>query len=260
MSTPTPMATGDDAVAAGMALVPGTRAANEIDTAINETRDYIANGHARWKPTLPALPIAKGGTAATTAAAARTALGLATMSQAQDANTVAQRDAAGNLVMTTGYAAGGTGPNVNHLATRGYVDDRIAGIVIPPATMNADGPTGTAYNRNATGSGFFAVWMNAQLQFMRNTSSRRFKQNIRDWTGSVLGLRPVIFDRRGKDANTDEVGFIAEEVGETLSEALVYFGGKVDGIQDRVILAAVVADVQRLAARIAVLEAAADGV
>lgn len=42
------MATGDDAVAAGMALVLGSRLANEIDTADNETRDYLANGPKHW--------------------------------------------------------------------------------------------------------------------------------------------------------------------------------------------------------------------
>lgn len=36
------MATGDDAVAAGMALVVGTSMANTLDTEDNLTRDYIA--------------------------------------------------------------------------------------------------------------------------------------------------------------------------------------------------------------------------
>lgn len=73
---PTQSATGDDATAAGMALVPGTGLASDLDLYDNQTRDYIANGHTRWKPGLAALPIAKGGTGATTVAAARNALGL----------------------------------------------------------------------------------------------------------------------------------------------------------------------------------------
>ncbi len=70
------MATGDDALAAGMQLVPGTRPANQLDTADNESRDYIANGHSFWRPTLPPLPVAKGGSGAADAATARTNLGI----------------------------------------------------------------------------------------------------------------------------------------------------------------------------------------
>lgn len=36
------MAVGDDAVAAGMALVAGTSMANTLDTEDNLTRDYVA--------------------------------------------------------------------------------------------------------------------------------------------------------------------------------------------------------------------------
>lgn len=36
------MATGDDAAAAGMDIVPGSTMANTIDTEITKSRDYIA--------------------------------------------------------------------------------------------------------------------------------------------------------------------------------------------------------------------------
>lgn len=280
--TPEQQATGDDAVAAGMALVPGTGNASDLDLYDNQTRDYIANGHTRWKPSLAPLPLTKGGTGATSAASARTALGLGTVATQ---NTVPIANG-GTGATTAGAArtsldapsnaeavlwardvapANGSSPNKvprysadnqlttstpslsGHAANKQYVDSK-AGSGL------ADGPTSAAYNRGTTGTSYFAVWMNAQLQFMRNTSSRRFKKNIRDWTGGVLGLRPVIFDRRGKDGATGEVGFIAEEVLEVLPEAVVYFDGQVDGINDRVIVAALVAEVQRLAARVAALE------
>ncbi len=70
------MAIGDDAIAAGMAIVAGTAQANTIDTEINRSRDYIA------QRTSAVTPITKGGTGATTAAAARTNLGCAAASHA----------------------------------------------------------------------------------------------------------------------------------------------------------------------------------
>lgn len=118
----------------------------------------------------------------------------------------------------------------------------------------ADGPSAAAYARNAVGTGWYSVWMNSARQFMRNTSSRRYKKNIRPWAGSVRALRTVIFDRRDTGGQVDEVGFIAEEVNETLPAATVYFDGKIDGIDDRVILAAAVNDIQQLLTRVEQLE------
>lgn len=49
---PTPRAPGDDAAAAGMAVVAGSVLANTIDTEINTTRDYIAQRAKRTSPTI----------------------------------------------------------------------------------------------------------------------------------------------------------------------------------------------------------------
>lgn len=231
------MATGDDAVAAGMTIMTGAELANTLDTEINLTRDYIAQRS-------PAVRLVSGGgTGATTASAARTNLGIPTWSASDDPNTLVSRNSEGKASI-----ADPTGDM--NIANKRYVDAQVAG----SSSSLANGPTSTAYNRGATGSGWFATWMNSSNQFMRSTSSRRYKKNIRNWGGSVLGLRAVIFDRRGKDTPNDEVGFIAEEVLETLPEAVAWFDGKVDGIQDRAIIAALVADVQRLAARVKELE------
>ena len=212
------MAIGDIAAAAGIPVVDGsTTPARTIDTEINRTRDILAE---------------------------RTE-GVADAIAKVDAATPSG-DLAGNggkLVRFTGDGKIGvaTPTSAAQAANKGYVDAAVAGA----GGGKADGPTSAAYNRGATGSGYFAVWMNSALQFMRNTSSRRYKKNIRDWTGDVLGLRTVIFDRRGRDAEKDEVGFIAEEVADVLPDALVYFDGRIDGINDRVILAAAVATIQR---------------
>ncbi len=70
------MAVGDDAVGAGYPLVPNTGEEGRVRYGareINRTRDFIA----QIKALIPATwPVAKGGTGATTAAGARTNLGL----------------------------------------------------------------------------------------------------------------------------------------------------------------------------------------
>lgn len=68
------MAVGDDAAAAGYSLVSGTAGlVKDADVEFNRTRDYIAQVKALI---LAVWPISQGGTGATTAAQARTNLGL----------------------------------------------------------------------------------------------------------------------------------------------------------------------------------------
>jgi hypothetical protein len=114
--------------------------------------------------------------------------------------------------------------------------------------IGANKISSAGYSRNATGSGsWYAVWMNAGREFMRNTSSIRFKENVRPWNAAdaVLKLEPVIFDRKGDDTPNDEVGFIAEEVLKHIPDAIQWFEGEVDGIYDRPLIAAIVSLCQR---------------
>jgi hypothetical protein len=70
------MAVGDDAAAAGYPLVTNTGATGLVKDGaqeINRTRDFVAQVKALI---LTVLPIAKGGTGASTAAAARINLGI----------------------------------------------------------------------------------------------------------------------------------------------------------------------------------------
>lgn len=144
------MANGDDAAAAGMAVLNGTEDRRNGWDQINLTRDYIAQRTSTVTPiakggtgqttvaaarnafglgnTAGALPLANGGTGSTTAAAARTALGAASQAAldtvANDVsaatsgaspNQLIRRNASGQIGVTEPTAA-------SHPATKQYVD------------------------------------------------------------------------------------------------------------------------------------------
>jgi hypothetical protein len=69
------MAVGDDAVAAGLPLVPATGLVEEGYIEINRTRDEVAQARAL---VLPVWPITRGGTGAANAAGARSNFGIFT--------------------------------------------------------------------------------------------------------------------------------------------------------------------------------------
>jgi hypothetical protein len=116
---------------------------------------------------------------------------------------------------------------------------------------------------SVSGSGtYYAVWVQGDGTFARNTSSRRFKQNIRDIDidpDAVLSLRPRIYDRLPKEGDSeylrDEFGLIAEEVAETLPEIVQYDEeGRVDALRYDLLGVALRSVVQDQAERIERLE------
>lgn len=118
-----------------------------------------------------------------------------------------------------------------------------------------------AFNNTVAGTSFVAVWVgnDANNLLGKNTSSRRYKENIRDYSveaAAVLKLRSVIFDRKpsmlpavtpeGEPAigpvqrlpgAKDEYGLIAEEVHDHLPEIISWHdsgdgkGLQIDGIR-----------------------------
>lgn len=81
----------------------------------------------------------------------------------------------------------------------------------------AEGPTSSAYSRSATGSSWYTVWMNSALQFMRNTSSRRYKTAERPLDidpRRILEMVPTTYHRKGQPRGTRELGLIAEDLAE----------------------------------------------
>ncbi|MEU3265122.1 tail fiber domain-containing protein [Streptomyces bacillaris] len=116
---------------------------------------------------------------------------------------------------------------------------------------------------SVSGSGtYYAVWVEGDGKFARNTSSRRFKQNIRDIDidpDAVLSLRPRLYDRRPKEEGgnylRDEFGLIAEEVAETLPEIVTYDEeGRIDALRYDLLGVALLPVVQDQAERIERLE------
>ena len=97
------------------------------------------------------------------------------------------------------------------------------------------------HGNTPAGSGWYAVWIDGNHNFCHNTSSIRFKQNIRDHTidpAAVLALRPVRYDRKPtldkstgqwQSGPTDEFGLIAEEVQPHLPEIVQWMPDETTG-------------------------------
>ncbi|WJN62568.1 minor tail protein [Streptomyces phage phiScoe1] len=117
--------------------------------------------------------------------------------------------------------------------------------------------------RSVSGSGtYYAVWVRGDGGFCKNTSSLRFKQNIRDHdvnADAVLNLRPVVYDRlpdeEGGDYARDEFGLVAEEVYEHLPEIVTRDeDGRIDTVRYDLLGVALLPVVQRQAKQISDLE------
>lgn len=125
------------------------------------------------------------------------------------------------------------------------------------------------HNNAASGSGtWYSVWVEGNGTFCRNTSSIKFKKNVRDYEidpDDLLKLRPVIYDRKDtideetgetKVGRKNEVGLIAEEVEAAGLDWMVnYLDGEVDGLRYDLLGVALVPVVQRQAEQISDLEA-----
>lgn len=116
-----------------------------------------------------------------------------------------------------------------------------------------------AYNNPVAGSNFYAVWVGNDGGFHlgRNTSSQRYKENIRYDTvpdKSILGVKVCLFDRKNGGPK-NEFGVIAEQAHEHFPEATQYFDGKIDGVRYDLYGAALIPIVKEHDDRLAKLEA-----
>ena len=116
-----------------------------------------------------------------------------------------------------------------------------------------------------SGSGWYAVWLDGNDNFCHNTSSIRYKENVRDALiepSDILNLRPVIYDRKDTvedgvvtEGQKDEFGLIAEEVEEYLPELVQYEDGQVEAVRYDLIAVAAISTLQDMDKRIKELEA-----
>lgn len=232
---------GDDALAAGMPLVNGNAAgsAPAIDDYINETRDFIA------QRTSAVTPIAKGGTGATDAAAAR-------------GNLAVPETAVAALKFTSpgfgrvAYQAPGvayeteiaTASSVAGKADSSTVTTGLAG----KADSNTkDGYLNPSVYARTLGGSYRVCYINSDGTLGWVSSSRRHKKNIHPAAvdvQAVLSLELVTFlykveidtDRRAELQH----GLIAEQLDEAGLDWLVDYGadGLPEGVRyDRLALA-----------------------
>ena len=280
------MATGDDALAAGMDIMTGSEQANTLDTEMNLTRDYIA------QRTSAVTPISKGGTGATSASAARTNLGVAAAGHTHAWGDITGKPSSfppssheheriyknGHQLYLTengtmSHYVGSTrifGWSSEGVLNAGSVPaTMLTGTVDRPVSTSGSGRFGAAWNNNIT-SDRRAVWMESNGTLGHTASSARYKKNITPWAAltedeQFAQLQVVTFKWRASHANPDdpdhvEVGMIAESLHDLgLTFAVFYepdsFGVlRPEGIHyDRLALL-IIPYVQRLGARVAAIE------
>lgn len=230
------MATGDAALAAGMEILTGTEPARTLDEEVNKTRDYIADR------TSAVTPVAKGGTGATTPAAARAALGVpSTTDLAGKANTSHTH---------TREQVTGLRQDLDYLGNRAVMAEEAKNGV-----LNAG-----VYSRGTVGQ-WRGLAVQADGVLAHTASAARFKENITplDVTDEqVHALELVEFDWIGSGFH--DVGMIADAVEDAGLSHFVFRDddGQVLGIHYERVGLALLPVVQRLLARVAALEARDD--
>jgi hypothetical protein len=258
------MSVGDDALAAGFPIMTGNEEASTLDTEVNLTRDLIA------QRTSAVTPIAKGGTGATSAAAARTALGITAENIPSENSTVEGRldylmqdkvhNASGGSNFLQLWWSGCRmhmlvdNQNVGQIANTGDLAGRVVqgqdvtfGHIFTPAGR------GTPVN-----SSYVSAWINGDGRIGASASSRRYKEEIEEYEApSILDLQPVTFVMKGDDKRTRRLGLIAEDVNDVEPLLVRHEDGEPEGVHYEFVAVALLAEVQRLAARVEELEARA---
>ncbi|HEY9356478.1 MAG TPA: tail fiber domain-containing protein [Arthrobacter sp.] len=176
-----------------------------------------------------------------------------------------------------------TFPPSSHTHPGGDITSAVANATNAVNAASAAQAEGSQYGWTNTVSGteFYALWVgnDGGFHFGRNTSSIKYKENVRDAAtapAAVLNLRPVVYDRKAtykypEDPETgeraegppqmfegakNEFGLIAEEVDQHLPEIVTRYGGEIDGVRYDLLGVALLPVVQQQADDIAALKQA----
>lgn len=143
-------------------------------------------------------------------------------------------------------------PPSAHQHTGGDITSAVAAATNAAEAAHAEDADGSsrAFNNNVAGTQFYAVWVGNDPgnSLGRNTSSIRYKENVRDYSvdpQEVLKLCPVVFDRKAQFRSPkvgigpenmipgakNEYGLIAEETNVHVPEIVVWFDGQIDNVR-----------------------------
>jgi len=140
--------------------------------------------------------------------------------------------------------------------------DITSGIVRYGSIRGTEGVHDYAVSGSVPGTSY-AVWVDGQGKFGRNTSSIRYKGDVQDAAldpAAVLHLQPRTYYRKGEDGELvthvpRELGLIAEEVDQHLPQVVIRDNeGRVDGIRYDLLTVPLLTAVQDLARRVQDLE------
>ena len=254
------MANGDAAVAAGMDVVSGTADRRLGYDEINKTRDYIA------QRTSAVTPVARGGTGADNAAGARANLGVGTAGTRADGyfaraltNLVGLRWTGSRLkVIIDNVADAGDIATTGDIAT---LAGDIASLTVNKRDIG-DGafPSATpvlvphAYNNPVTAGTYYALYVQPDGRLGRTPSAAKYKHDIEDYDGSVLGIRPVLYVLNDDPYQTVRLGVIADDADDIEPLLVQRNDGEIEGFSYELLAVALLRDVQRLEARVRALE------
>ncbi|QFG09571.1 minor tail protein [Arthrobacter phage TripleJ] len=174
-----------------------------------------------------------------------------------------------------------TFPPSSHTHPGGDITSAVANATNAVNAASAAQADGSQYGWTNTvaGTEFYALWVgnDGGFHFGRNTSSIKYKENVRDATvaDAVLSLRPVVYDRKATykypeledgtrcegppqmfEGAKNEFGLIAEEVDPYLPEIVTRYGGEIDGVRYDLLGVALLPVVQQQADDIAALKQA----
>jgi hypothetical protein len=113
-----------------------------------------------------------------------------------------------------------------------------------------------AFNYNVSGTSYYAVWVGSDTLLGKNTSSARYKENIRQHRISperVLALEPVLYER-SHNGGVTEYGLVAEQVAEHVPELAQWFQGHIDNVRYDLLSVALLEVVKNQERRIRALE------